>query len=430
MKSATLPPRSWLFNVPLLGRGTGQVESLASFVARVASEHFNRPSSLLHRGLEWHARGEPENVGRWLRGTKHLKMGWAINGHRNATNWVHVLETQMMVSNLQEATITKWAHLFPKRHLLRSHHCWCPECYRDGSKYDRLTWSLAPVMACPIHKCHLVHACPSCGGHFPPLHGRSKPSVCPKCESSLLDVLSIQLEPATAYELWTAQEMEEFHLTMQTVDVPQKAAPISAVLKTCMSASHISDCAELGEILGVSRTTAWSWHSGSAQPDLEGCLRIAHTFGLRLSNVVLGQIPKNLPSITYPDPKSDVVRRTCRRFDEAMTLSTIEHIRHEGITNPPSLQEVARQIKFSARVIRKHFPDLCRNISQAHRESLRSRVAMRQKTLRSTLKKAVVRAHCDYAHPSLKEIGTYLPKPGVLRSAEARKMLCQLELGL
>ncbi len=59
-------------------------------------------------------------------------MGWAINGHRNATRWIEILEALMMVSNLQEATIVRWAHLFPKLRLLRRSHCWCPECHKEG----------------------------------------------------------------------------------------------------------------------------------------------------------------------------------------------------------------------------------------------------------------------------------------------------------
>ncbi len=210
MKELGIPPRSWLFNVPLLGRGTGQVESLASFVARVSEEHFHRPSGLLHRGLEWHARGEPESIGRWRRGNTHLKLGWAINGHPSASRWIEVLEAQMMTSNLQQATIARWAHFFPKMRLLRQRSSWCPECYRDNPRYDRLLWSLGPVSACPTHGNRLVEACPSCGSRFPPLHARSRPGFCPKCDAPLFEVLPLQLEPADGYELWVAQEMEHF----------------------------------------------------------------------------------------------------------------------------------------------------------------------------------------------------------------------------
>ena len=110
MNNHAIPPRSWLFHVPLLGRGTGQVECLASFVSRVSEEHLHRPSGLLHRGLEWHAIGQPEMAGRWLKRTKQLKMGWSINGHPNGRRWIEVIESTMMTSNIQEATISRWSH--------------------------------------------------------------------------------------------------------------------------------------------------------------------------------------------------------------------------------------------------------------------------------------------------------------------------------
>lgn len=429
MKTLEIPPRSWLFNVPLLGRGTGQVESLASFVARVSEEHFHRPSGLLHRGLEWHAIGQPENAGRWLRGTKELKMGWAINGHRNAARWIEVLEKQMMVSNLQEATIVRWAHLFPKLRLLRRNHCWCPECHKEGKKYDRLMWSLAPVTACAEHEVRLVHACPSCGGNFAPLHSRSRPGICPKCEASLFDVLPLQLQPANSDELWTARELERFHSTMQTIEVPQAPVPMSQVLEACMAAAGLVNCAELGEALGVNRITAWYWRTGGAKPDLESCLRVARAFSLSLSDVVLGRIPSSL----YPadlEPRIKAPRRRARRFHVQTTLSSIASIRSDRQSNPPSLEEVARHVGFSARVIRKHFPALCCEISQVHIASCRLKVQARRQTLRAELKEAYLRAKQDSSRPSRAEIGAHLRKPGVLRSAKAREMLRQLELGI
>ncbi|MCC6415622.1 MAG: TniQ family protein [Opitutaceae bacterium] len=429
MHTPEIPPRSWLFSVPLLGRGTGQVESLASFVARVAKEHFHRPSGLLHRGLEWHAVGKPENVGRWLRGAKQLRMGWAINGHRNAEKWIEVLEAQMLTSNLQEATISSWAHLFPKLRLLRRNHCWCPECHKEGNKYDRLMWSLAPVKVCSSHKVRLVQACPSCGSHFAPLEARSRPGTCPKCEAFLSDVLPLQLQPASTYELWVAHEMERFHVAMQEANAPKAPAPIPEVLEACMSATGIRNCSELGEKLGVSRITAWYWRAGAAKPDLENYLRVARAFGLSLNDVVLGRVPTSIVSIAL-EPKHQIPRRRARLFQTQTVLTSIASIRSDRLSNPPSLEEVAQYVGFSPRVIRKHFPELCREISQVHIASCRVKVAARQQALRLTLKEAYLRAKQDSPRPTRKQVSDHMPKPGVMRSAKARAILQQLELTL
>lgn len=41
----------------------------------------------------------------------------------------------------------------------------CPECLRsDGIRRD--LWSLAQVVACPVHRCLLVDSCPACGDRF------------------------------------------------------------------------------------------------------------------------------------------------------------------------------------------------------------------------------------------------------------------------
>ena len=290
-------------------------------------------------------------------------------------------------------------------------------------------WSLAPVTACSVHKVRLVHACPACGGHFPPLHARSRSGTCPKCDSSLLDVLALQLQPADSYELWVADEMERFHVAMQNADVPKAPAPMSEVLEACMSAAGLCNCSELGDTLGVSRITAWYWRSGAAKPDLENCLRVARAFGLSLSDIVFGRIP-NAISLFDLEEKHQTPRRRPKMFHAENTLASIASIRRERQSNPPSLEEVARNVGFSARVIRKHFPQLCREISQVHSASCRVKVAARQQSLRTALKEAYLHAQEHSARPTRREIAERMEKPGVMRSATAREILRQLELGL
>ncbi len=285
------------------------------------------------------------------------------------------------------------------------------------------------MTACSTHEVRLVHACPSCGGHFAPLHSRSRPGICPKCEASLFDVLPLQLQPASSYELWVAGEMERFHVAMQETDVPKATAPMSEVLEACMSAAGLYNCVELGETLGVSRITAWYWRSGAAKPDLENCLRIARAFGLSLADVVLGRIPASLSSLDL-EPKRATPRRQARRFHVQTTLASIASIRTNRKANPPSLTEVAQHVGCSVRLIRNHFPKLCCEISQVHIASCRAKVAARQQALRATLKEAFLRAKQDSPRPTRKEIGHRMEKPGVMRSAKAREILRQLELSL
>jgi predicted site-specific integrase-resolvase len=66
----------------------------------------------------------------------------------------------------------------------------CPACLRE-SNYYRKIWDLAPITACPIHKCLLIGVCPKCSKHIS--WNRNKVSSC-RCEYDLRDAIPRALE--------------------------------------------------------------------------------------------------------------------------------------------------------------------------------------------------------------------------------------------
>ncbi len=236
----------------------------------------------------------------------------------------------------------------------------------------------------------------------------------------------MQLQPASSSELWVAREMERFHQAMQESEVPEKPADMSRVLSACMAAAGIEDCAVVARGMDVSRITVWYWRSGQAKPTLENCLRLAQVFGLSLADLVLGRIPERLPFMGHLENRPHSLRRPARRFVGQTALLGIDNIRRERSSNPPSLEEVARHVGFSSRVIRKHFPALCCEISQTHIANCRAKVAARREVLREEIKAAL--AQCR--RPTVKELESHLAKPGIFRSEKARSMAQQLLLEL
>ncbi len=183
-------------------------------------------------------------------------------------------------------------------------------------------------------------------------------------------------------------------------------------------------------MLGISRTTAWCWLSGRARPNLEGWLRIAYVFGLRLCDLVTGRLPTQCSVTRRVERRNFAPRRSARRFIEEVVLQEIEAIRRCRSSCPPSLHEIGRCVGFSPRVIRRHFPDLCYQISKAHIAHCSRTVAERRELLRTQLGNALKLARVSSHRTTRRAIGRNLSKPGVLRSAAARELLGQLELPL
>jgi hypothetical protein len=85
--------------------------------------------------------------------------------------------------------------------------------------------------------------------------------------------------------------------------------------------------------------------------------------------------------------------------------------------------EVARYVKVEPRVLRRHAPAYCREISARHREAVIKTAGARGISVSNTIE-AVIRnkiAHGEFL--SAKAIAQALPKPGVLRGEKARAVV-------
>jgi hypothetical protein len=96
----------------------------------------------------------------------------------------------------------------------------CPYCLLE-SAYCRKIWELAPVTACPIHKCMLLDACPNC--LKPIAWRRSKVSRC-SCEFDWRDASSQQLNDAELIVSWqihhlcNLQKGDSLEVTSETIN--------------------------------------------------------------------------------------------------------------------------------------------------------------------------------------------------------------------
>lgn len=423
----SIPPRSWLFSLPLLGRGTPQVESLTGYIARVADEHGFTVSTLLHRALDWWAANTPSRVGRWKRKTEHLKLTPAINAHAAGTPWIRVLEKLTCQSSLEDGTARRLAHHFPARNFLRHHHAWCPQCYRDDERpYDRLLWSIAPVTACPIHQTLLVERCPECGSRVPVVHSRAVPGVCPRCEASLAD--GAPSADADEFAQWCAHAVGAYITLDPTPTDSGSLRRVSEMLHACMVAAGLPDAAALGRATGVSRITAWYWLSGRAHPDLESTLRICHALGLSLRQFIGGEIPAKLFRTQPAKPRCR--RRSPHAFNAPTVSRMIDEILSDRSDDPPSMAEIGTHIGFAPRTIRAHFPQLCKKISIAHRQACRVRAVQRRVAVKQALREAVRAARAEERRLTRGSINRHIKQPGLLRSQENRNVVEQLMLNL
>ena len=190
-----LPPRSRLLPVAPLGVGTPHVESLTSYIARLAENHAVRVSDLAGYGLAPCAASDSPIVSIRARvyrmGSGFHPGTHAINGlAEDARRWVAATEAATCQTELKFLTLTPFRRIFTKQGLFRKHQAWCPACFETWRQnrqpiYIPLQWHLRLVQVCDVHRTLLCEACPHCGLSFGPLYVRARPGYCSRCEKWL-----------------------------------------------------------------------------------------------------------------------------------------------------------------------------------------------------------------------------------------------------
>jgi AraC-like DNA-binding protein len=430
--ATTLPPRSTLFRVLPLGLSTGRVESLTSYVTRLAAAHLVTPLTLLRRGLAWWDAGETSRVGEWGRQRPTLRLSNCINAHASGARWCRLLERLTCIDDLSPCTMLAWADLYPDRGLLRDYMAWCPTCQGEQSEpYDPLLFCLREVKACSRHRCRLVERCAHCGSQVPVLHARSVPGGCPKCKMSR-NAAELSPKPAPDEEVQVAQLAESFLLATAITPKRQwrRTCAVAEVLRRCMAASELPDAAALGRLVNVSRITAWGWLNGKSVPDFSLTLRLCHCFGLSVEDFLTGRVPESIDLRGTGELPIRPTRRRPGHRDDVGLAKAMRRYCEEHTQRPPSLAEVAEVVGVSPRVLRNRFPSACNDISRDWREFIQAQRIARQEELRRTIRDLALREKIKRGRVRRSELIKLLPKPGVLRSATTRDLVKQTLLEL
>ena len=183
LEKPLIPLRSRLYHLEPIGIGTPYVESLTSYIARLAEAHCLTPIHLLK-----HAKDPLSNKffqQKNLFGMKHNT--GEVNGiGKTALELVNILEKVTLRKDLKFLTLLIWSEVFPQKKLIKTTRCWCPLCYQNNLLnnqpiYEPLLWSLTVVEICPLHKILLENCCDYCHRELPPLATNFRIGFCSKC---------------------------------------------------------------------------------------------------------------------------------------------------------------------------------------------------------------------------------------------------------
>ena len=284
-EQVNVPPHSYLYHLVPIGVRSPMVESLTSYLSRLAEAHSVHLRTLvtdevLPRLNQSHLYRNDLPVYDHM--TRFWKQSAVLNGtSATLSDWVQGLEGLTLRRDLRFLTMLTFEDVLSSRGLLRRTQAWCPACYEqwreeDQIIYQPLLWALEVIQVCPRHGLLLQLRCPyaDCGQALSALAPRSQIGFCPHCERWVGNPLSDEGNPQRPgvqeheWQQWAAAAIGELLAAAPDFPASPHQELIAAAITTHVQTVLGGNFSALARLLRVHRRTAWEWGRGQQVPQL------------------------------------------------------------------------------------------------------------------------------------------------------------------
>lgn len=428
----SLPPPSTLYALSPLGIETASVESLTSYIGRLALAHCVFPGMLMHKVIAPFA----ENVR--IGSSASLQLGDARSARalnsatQAAMDTVGTLESLTMQSQLCSLTMITWRQVLPLLGLIGPTRAWCPDCLMQWhaaaqTVYEPLLWAVQAVKVCNWHHRRLETHCPGCKRTAPWLKWHSRPGYCPHCHHwlGISQATAAIDETEMTWLHWCTDQIGALLAIAPTLTTLPLRASVSGSLVTVLEQISQGRKRSLARLAGLSKKMVTDWFSRQQLPSLQNLLRVCFAVNISLPDFLLGKplvCTLRVPATqrrSNQNPhqnargfwKSDQVRRT------------LEAIARGEQTPPPSLKAVARQLGSPTNRLKTYHPVSSQIISERYVAYRKAKKLATEQQHRQELQDAI-RQLTEQNRPLVeKNVAPLLSKPGLLRSPVIREAL-------
>jgi hypothetical protein len=408
LKRPHLAPASRLYHLEPLGLGTPFVESLTSFTVRLASAHCVTTGVLTAEIAR-----QVDKPYLFERGyIKVFRDTVAINGVSNfARQWVRALEKSCSRDDLSFLTMLPWAEVLPEHSLLRKNRVWCPDCYGEMSNsasgvYDPLLWFLRPVLVCIIHDCLLCCKCPTCGEESRPLSGKTRPGLCPKCQSWLGRKINPDSTPEEGASFSDLKLQKRYGVSLgdllsvgPTISSPSRKV-IANSLSSIIGQVAGGNAAASARYLNRNKSVICTWQRCEGRMRIADMLDICDRVGISLVDFLTEKtgLATMSDEIILRVRKVVVPKRRNWGHLELTLQAVLDN--NEQI----SLGDLSSRLGCDRRTLRYHFPELCRAICARWTKQRTELVRNRRTKAKETIRNVVLSLLGEGIYPSRRAV--------------------------
>jgi TniQ len=431
----TLPPMpqpSTLYALKPIGIGTPVVESLTSYIARLAEAHCVFPGVLMRKIIapfaESHPMGTRGSVAMDLRDGKATA---AFNSaHHRARNAVNTVESLTQQHGLHVLTMLPWTEVFPLFGLMRIDRAWCPCCLEEWRTsgciiYEPLLWTVQAVKICAQHGCWLETQCPTCTRTSRWLTWRSRPGYCAHCQQ-WLGMNMVRREgkvQETIWFCWCAEQIETLLALAPTLtNLPSRARiheGLTAVLDQISQGRKMT----FARLVGLSEKMVGDWFYHQQLPSVENLLRVCFAVNLSLHDFLL---KKPMICSLRSEGTRGLWNRGSRQHAHGFWKSDqvramLEVIAMSEEIPPPSLKAVARRLGGDPASLKTYHPVPSQAISARYAAYMSAKKQTTEQQHCAEVQKAVHQLIEQNIPPTGRNVALILSKPGILRSSVMRE---------
>lgn len=289
-------PRSVLTSAVPLGAGTGQLESLRSYVARLLVAH--RTTRYQLDRFVWERAGARAPA--CLYYTRRNYDTPCVASYRFA-RCLADLTRQPVVARLGLGFLHAG---ICSNDSLRKRLAWCDACLLESVEKRRpphlpLLWSLACVQACPVHRRLLMTECPSCGWADSTMAPLLHPFLhCPRCGTALAASAATGLasEPSVL-QFRVADHLSDFVRDLQQLRPSEEVQGpnLRAAVDVALTQGVFRSRYQFSQVAGFD-TRRLTGVAAGGQTSLNLCARVSLTAGVSLAGLFAPQLWKRTPS--------------------------------------------------------------------------------------------------------------------------------------
>jgi len=364
--------RSIFYGLPLMGIGTPEVESLRSYLLRLAAEHSMIPRELVMTVASRQAHFRPDanlNV---------IWRGFPVSGTSDRAERLATMLSEATGVDLVPATLARFRQVISARRLCHAQTSrYCPECVRrrveDAHVHAPLLWELQVVNACPVHGSRLrsTAECSAPSSARLAVNRRvSLPGVCGQCGSIGFRCTSAS-DLAGERDLWVAIQASKLLALSATESSSLTREMLTAGIREVVNMRFDGKPVRAATQARLARATVLHWLEGTEAVELAALFELAHLADADVPELFRGRYVEvgRAAELHMSSEMTRILPPRYERRDWTSVQAALVDAAND--VSMPSLLSLLAPFGIDYSDARRRFPTECRTVARRHDSSRR-----------------------------------------------------------